>query len=89
MFNTDPAIITRGNEYRYDYSLSISKAFTQYFSQGSLQSRYYNPQVSQLCYTYYPDRIYYSLPQQDESFKDSWFIYLANNYKEFKSNIKI
>lgn len=87
MFNTDPAIITKGNEYRYDYSLSISKAFTQYFSQGSLQSRYYNPKVSQLCYTYYPDRIYYSLPQQDESFKDSWFIYLANNYKEFKSQI--
>ena len=87
MFNIDPAIITRGNIYRYDYSLSISKAFTQYFSQGTLQSRYYNPQVSQLCYTYYPDRIYYSLQQQDESFKDSWFIYLANNYKEFKSQV--
>lgn len=87
MFNTDPAIITKPNQYRYDYSLSISKAFTQYFSQGSLQSRYYDPLVSQLCYTYYPDRIYYSLPQQDESFKDSWFIYLANNYKEFKSQV--
>ena len=87
MFNIDPAIITRGNQYRYDYSLSISKAFTQYFSQGTLQSRYYNPQVSQLCYTYYPDRIYYSLQQQDESFKDSWFVYLANNYKEFKSQV--
>jgi hypothetical protein len=87
MFNIDPAIITRGNQYRYDYSLSISKAFTQYFSQGTLQNRYYNPKVSQLCYTYYPDRIYYSLPQQDESFKDSWFIYLANNYKEFKSQV--
>jgi hypothetical protein len=87
MFNIDPAIITKGNEYRYDYSLSISKAFTQYFSQGTLQSRYYNPKVSQLCYTYYPDRIYYSLQQQDESFKDSWFIYLANNYKEFKSQV--
>lgn len=87
MFNINPAIITRGNQYRYDYSLSISKAFTQYFSQGTLQSRYYNPQVSQLCYTYYPDRIYYSLQQQDESFKDSWFVYLANNYKEFKSQV--
>ena len=87
MFNTDPAIITRGNEYRYDYSLSISKAFTQYFSQGALQSRYYDPNVSKICYTYYPDRIYYSLQQQDESFKDSWFIYLANNYKEFKSQV--
>jgi len=87
MFNTDPAIITRGNQYRYDYSLSISKAFTQYFSQSALQSRYYDPNVSKLCYTYYPDRIYYSLPQQQESFKDSWFIYLANNYKEFKSQV--
>lgn len=87
IFNINPDIITKGNIYRYDYSLSISKAFTQYFSQGALQSRYYDPLVSQLCYTYYPDRIYYSLPQQDESFKDSWFIYLANNYKEFKSQV--
>jgi len=87
MFNINPAIITRGNRYRYDYSLSISKALNQFYSQGSLQSRYYDPKVSQLCYTYYPDRIYYSLPQQNESFKDSWFIYLANNYKEFKSQV--
>jgi hypothetical protein len=87
MFYTDPQIITRGNEYRYDYSLSITKAFSQYFSAGNLQSRYYNPLVAQLCYTYYPDRIIYSLPQQQESFKDSWFIYLVNNYKEFNSQI--
>jgi|694.fasta_scaffold00105_19 hypothetical protein len=87
MFNMNPQIITRGNEYRYDYSLSISKAFTQYFSQGSLQSRYYDPNVAKLCYTYYPDRIYYSLQQQNESFKDSWFVYLPNNYNEFKSQV--
>ena len=87
MFNTDPQIITRGNEYRYDYSLSITKAFSQYFSAGNLQNRFYNPFVAQLCYTYYPDRIIYSLPQQQESFKDSWSIYLVNNYKEFKSQI--
>ena len=87
LFNINPTVITKGNIYRYDYSFSIAKAFTQYFSQGALQSRYYDPKVSQLCYTYYPDRIYYSLQQQDESFKDSWFIYLANNYKEFKSQV--
>jgi hypothetical protein len=87
MFDMDPSIITRGNYYSYDYSLSISKLFTQYFSQGNLQSRYYDPGVAELCYTYYPDRIIYSLPQQDESFKDSWFIYLANNYKEFKDKV--
>jgi hypothetical protein len=87
MFNMNPNTITRGNYYAYDYSLSISKVFTQYFSQGNLQSRYYNPNVSQLCYTYYPDRVVYSLPQQNESSKDSWFVYLVNNYKEFKSRI--
>jgi hypothetical protein len=87
MFNIDPENITKGNTYRYDYSLSISKLYNQYFSQGNLQSRYYDPEIAKLCYTYYPDRIYYSLQQQDESFKDSWFVYLANNYREFKSQI--
>ena len=87
MFDMNPDIITRGNFYSYDYSLSISKLFTQYFSQGNLQSRYYDPGIAELCYTYYPDRIIYSLPQQDESLKDSWFVYLANNYKEFKDQI--
>ena len=87
MFNINPDTISRGNYYAYDYSLSISKVFTQYFSQGNLQSRYYNPTVSQLCYTYYPDRVVYSLPQQNESSKDSWFVYLVNNYKDFKNRI--
>jgi hypothetical protein len=87
MFDMNPDIITRGNWYRYDYSLSVSKLYNQYFSSGNLQNRYYNPNVSQLCYTYLPDRIYYSLQQQDESFKDSWFIFLPNNYREFKSQI--
>jgi hypothetical protein len=87
MFNIDPQNITKGNTYRYDYSLSISKLYNQYFSSGNLQSRYYDPKIAKLCYTYYPDRIYYSLQQQDESFKDSWFIYLANNYREFKSQV--
>ena len=87
LLDINPDNITKGNYYSYDYSLSITRLFTQFFSQGNLQSRYYNPVVSELCYTYYPDRIIYSLPQQDESLKDSWFIYLANNYKEFKDQI--
>jgi len=87
MFDINPENITKGNTFRYDYSLSISKLYNQYFSSGSLQSRYYNPIVANLCYTYFPDRIYYSLQQQDESLKDSWFIYLPNNYREFKSQI--
>ena len=87
MFANNPDTITRGNYYAYDYSLSVSKIYTQYFSQGALQSKYYDPNVSKLCFTYYPDRIIYSLPQQQQSFKDSWYVYLANNYKEFKNQI--
>jgi hypothetical protein len=87
MFNADPTILGRGNVYIYDYSLSVSKLYNQYFSSGTVQSKYYDPSVSKLCFTYFPDRIIYSLPQQDEAIKDSWFVYLVNNYKEFKSQI--
>ena len=87
MFNADPTILGRGNVYIYDYSLSVSKLYNQYFSQGNLQSRYYDPNVAKLCYTYYPDRLIYSLPQQIEAVKDSWFIFLVNNYSQFRSQI--
>jgi hypothetical protein len=87
MFSMNPEVITKGNYYAYDYSLSLSKIFTQYFSQGILQNRYYDPYVSKLCYTYYPDRIIYSLPQQMQATKDSWYIYLINNYKDFETQI--
>jgi hypothetical protein len=83
----NPNIMGQLSEYIYDYSLSVSKLYNQYFSQGNLQNRYYDPKVAKLCYTSYPDRIIYSLPQQDEAIKDSWFIYLVNNYKEFKGQI--
>jgi hypothetical protein len=87
MFNADPNILGRGNVYIYDYSLSVSKLYNQYFSQGIVQSKYYDPNVAELCYTYYPDRLIYSLPQQIEAVKDSWFIFLINNYSQFRSQI--
>jgi len=87
MFNMNPNVMGMLSEYIYDYSLSVSKLYNQYFSAGSVQSRYYDPNVAKLCYTYYPDRIIYSLPQQMEAIKDSWFIYLVNNYKEFTGQI--
>jgi len=87
MFDMNPNIMGRLSEYIYDYSLSVSKLYNQYFSAGNTQTKYYDPKVAKLCYTYYPDRIIYSLPQQDEAIKDSWFVYLVNNYKEFKGQI--
>ena len=93
LFDMNPEVITMGNYYSYDYSLSITKLFTQYLSQGNLQTRYYNPNVASLCYTHYTDRILYSLPTSDvalrplDSVFDGWFIFLANNYREFKNQI--
>jgi len=87
MFDTNPNILGVNSINQYDYSLSVSKLYNQYFSLGTLQSRYYDPNVADLCYTYYPNRIIYSLPQQDEAIKDSWFVYLVNNYKAFKSQV--
>jgi len=91
MFNMNPNIMGRLSTYLYDYSLSVSKLLNQYYSIGNVQNRYYDPEIAELCYTYLPDRIIYSLPQQIEAIKDSWFVYLVNNYKEFQnqlSNVK-
>ncbi len=87
MFDTNPNVLGVNSTNQYDYSLSVSKLYNQYFSLGTVQSRYYDPNVADLCYTYYPNRIIYSLPQQDEMVKDSWFVYLVNNYKAFKSQV--
>jgi hypothetical protein len=87
MFDTNPNILGVNSTNQYDYSLSVSKLYNQYFSLGTVQNRYYDPNVADLCYTYYPNRIIYSLPQQDEAIKDSWFVYLVNNYKAFKSQV--
>lgn len=81
LFRSD--IIKAGNYYKYDYSLSVSKLLSNYVTFSSLLPRDYNPQVAETCYQYYERRMLYSLPQQSEQKRDSWRIYLPNNYKEF------
>jgi len=85
MFRSDA--IKSGNYYKYDYSLSISHLFNSNISWGNMLARDYNPTIAATCYTYRPNRVIYSLPQQDESKKDSWRIFLANNYKDFNTNV--
>lgn len=85
MFRSD--IVQSGNYYKYDYALSISKLFASHISWGELLPRDYNPVVAANCYTYRPNRVIYSLPQQDQSKKDNWRVYLANNYKDFQSRV--
>lgn len=80
-------IIKSGNYFKYDISLSNSRVFTNFISWGNMQARYYDPFVAETCYTYYPNRIIYSLPQQDEAVKDYWQVFLPNNYKDFTSRV--
>ena len=85
LFNID--IIKSGNYFKYDLSLSISRIFNNFISWGNMQARYYNPYVAETCYTYYKNRISYSLPQTQDAVKDSWKVYLANNYKDFTARV--
>jgi len=80
-------VIKESNIYKYDYSLSISKLFNSQITWGNMLSRDYDPKKAETCYVYYPNRVVYSLPQQDDSRKDSWRIYLANNYKTMGSKV--
>ncbi len=83
----DTAIIKASNYYKYDYSLSISRLFTNFISWGNVQPRDYDPLVAEKCYIRRPNRLIYSLPQNLENKKDYWRVYLANNYKDFYSRV--
>ena len=87
MFRMDQLTATEGNFYLYDYSLSITRLTNRYTSFGFLQSVYYNPEVAELCYTYYPNTITYSLPVSQTASTDGWFIFLPLNRKDFISQI--
>jgi hypothetical protein len=87
MFRMDKLTATEGNFYLYDYSLSITRLTNRYTSFGFLQSVYYNPNVAELCYTYYPNTITYSLPISQTASTDNWFIFLPLNRKDFVSQI--
>lgn len=80
-------IIKFGDTFKYDYSLSIAKTFLNFISWGNIQPINYDPAIYATCYTYYPHRVIYSLPQQLELIRDNWLIFLANNYKDFKTKV--
>ena len=85
LFNTK--IIKTGNYYKYDLSLSIAKLFTNYVSWAFPQTYDYDPFLAETCFVYRPNRLIYSLPYQFESTKDSWYVFLANNYTDFDNRV--
>ena len=85
LFNT--GIIKATNYYKYDQSLSYSKLFLNYISWAATQRYNYNPVLAEDCYVYTKNRVIYSLPNQYESLRDNWSIFLINNYKDFESTV--
>ena len=85
LFRSD--IIKSDPVYKYDYSLSADKFFNQYLSWGQTLDRDYNPQLAYTCYNYYPRRLAYSLPQEEEIRKDNWKVFLPNNYKDMSTKV--
>ena len=79
----------KDNFFKYDESLSPGKFPTQLGSFGEVQPLYYDPLVSETCFTSYPKRLIYSLQAQDEERKDFWRVFLNFNYKDFKNDVSV
>jgi len=84
LFRTD--LITVPEFFKYDFSMSAGRLLSTYISWGSVLPRAYDPD-NQACFEYFPNRLIYSLQQQFEQSRENWRIYLANNYKDFESQI--
>jgi hypothetical protein len=85
LFNTD--IIKVGNFYKYDISLGVTKVLNSFLSWGAMQDRSYRPEIAEKCYSYFPNRVIYSLPQNQEDKKDNWHVFLVNNYNDFDDRV--
>lgn len=87
MFRADR--IKAPNLYKYDYSLSVSRLYQNFATWGITQRRDYDPLIAETCYSYYPKRLIYSLPQSLELRFDNWSQYLVNNYRDFTSKLTV
>lgn len=87
IFRSD--IIKSDTLYKYDYSLSANRFINQYISWGQCLRRDYDPELAYTCFAYYPRRVAYSLPQDEEMMQDNWRLFLPNNYKNFPDNVYV
>jgi hypothetical protein len=87
MFRSD--IIKSNTLYKYDFSLSSNRFINQYISWSQCLRRDYDPVLAYTCFAYYPRRVAYSLPQEEEQMQDNWKIFLPNNYKDFNDRVYV
>ena len=91
MFSTN--LIKADNYYQFDRSMSHSFMASQKIPWGVMQDRDYDPQLSASCYTKYPRRLMYSLPQIGGTTnpslgkKDQWLTFLPNNFVDYTSKV--
>lgn len=81
LFRSD--IIDRPVYYKYDYSLSASKLYSNFASWGYMLPADYDPLTYNSCFEYLPNTGVYSLQQQEGSKRDSWRTFLPLNYYQF------
>lgn len=85
MFRSD--VIKSSNYYKYDFSLSVTKLQSNFQPWSFLLPRDYSPMQYERCFTYQPNRVTYSLQQEQENKKDNWRVFLTNNYRDFASKV--
>lgn len=91
LFRTD--YIELDNYYKLDRSLNYSFTAGQKITWGLVQDSEYDPLKSETCYTTFPRRLMYSLPQRSNSAsaslikRDFWRVFLPNNFADYDSNI--
>lgn len=91
MFATN--IIRADNYYQFDRSMSHSFMASQKIPWGVMQDRDYDPLLSASCYTQFPRRLMYSLPQVGGTSnpslakKDQWMVFLPNNFVDYTSKV--
>ena len=76
-------IIDKPVYYKYDYSLSTSKLYSNFASWGYMLPSDYDPLTYNSCFQYLPSTGVYSLEQQEGSKRDSWRTFLPLNYYQF------
>jgi hypothetical protein len=79
-------VIKSGNHFKYDFSLSLNRHYNAFVSWGGMLPRSFNRTLVDKQASF-PKRLIYSLPQPEEFIKDQWRVFLANNYKDFDSEV--
>jgi hypothetical protein len=86
---TDIDTLLRSDVQLFDNSYRFDKSFLKELDENYIQpqSRYYDENKANTCYSKYDSRVFWTLPYFKEQIKDSWRFNLPNNYYDFSSSL--